>query len=519
MITCPICVEKYTCKLRRRIVCASCENEFCSRCAERHILGSSGVPQCMHCQMRFDLEFIYLNMTKIFISRLRVRNMRLLIEQEKRLLLDTQKYAEYKRYVDTLRGELSTLRPTIATLTSRIGHIENELCIKRCPSCGSESVYYLSRYCSVCLCNICHVCHGVKEDGAHACDERRKGMMNQYAEMINQRYATVKEKEAILKRIRLWDTKAVMVSKHHDNNESNKMMCACPRGRCTGFIREDTGKCTLCKGVLCMRCFCLIDTPDGEHRCDSNNMDALRLIHNSTKRCPKCLTSIEKIDGCNQMWCTNCNSAFNWLTGKSESGVVHNPHYFQWLRDVDNLTGINAFLAPEHIDQEVLPNWIHFGAHLKRVFAWSDEMAYVSMAALYRLVVWIQRMLRHQHEMEPNDIVRNLDLRLRWINNEINTKIWGDMLYRRYKTRCVRSVRDRAFGLFVARSITIMNRTMSTYNSIVANALMADWIDYVRMANVRFRDLSHTFRIQMPVINKTNERYVVKLRHKYQWDR
>jgi len=37
------------------------------------------------------------------------------------------------------------------------------------------------------------------------------------------------------------------------------------------------------------------------------------------------------VRNCDQMWCTQCHTAFNWRTGRIES-VVHNPHYFEWLR-------------------------------------------------------------------------------------------------------------------------------------------------------------------------------------------
>jgi hypothetical protein len=35
---------------------------------------------------------------------------------------------------------------------------------------------------------------------------------------------------------------------------------------------------------------------------------------------------------CNQMWCTACNTAFDWRTLKLITGVFHNPHYQAWMR-------------------------------------------------------------------------------------------------------------------------------------------------------------------------------------------
>jgi hypothetical protein len=55
---------------------------------------------------------------------------------------------------------------------------------------------------------------------------------------------------------------------------------------------------------------------------------------------------IEKISGCNQMWCTikDCNTAFDWATGKIINGPMHNPHYHEYLRT----------LAPQAVNNDMI---------------------------------------------------------------------------------------------------------------------------------------------------------------------
>jgi len=51
------------------------------------------------------------------------------------------------------------------------------------------------------------------------------------------------------------------------------------------------------------------------------------------------------VKNCDQMWCTQCHTAFNWRTGRIENNV-HNPHYFEWLRRNGNAVPRNPEDVP-----------------------------------------------------------------------------------------------------------------------------------------------------------------------------
>ena len=107
----------------------------------------------------------------------------------------------------------------------------------------------------------------------------------------------------------------------------------CPAGDCRGFL-SSAWKCGLCSLWTCPDCRDVKGpVRDAEHTCDPTKVETVKLLNKEAKACPKCGVQICKIEGCDQMWCTHCNTGFNWRTGTIAAGPIHNPHYFDWLRN------------------------------------------------------------------------------------------------------------------------------------------------------------------------------------------
>ena len=105
----------------------------------------------------------------------------------------------------------------------------------------------------------------------------------------------------------------------------------CPDENCRGFLSIQW-KCGLCEKWACHECHIIKgDTRDADHTCDPDTLATAQLLSKDTKPCPKCSTPIHKIEGCDQMWCTQCHTGFSWRRGTIENRV-HNPHFYEWQR-------------------------------------------------------------------------------------------------------------------------------------------------------------------------------------------
>ena len=96
----------------------------------------------------------------------------------------------------------------------------------------------------------------------------------------------------------------------------------CPALDCRGFLNTKY-RCQLCSSPICKKCMAV--ATDG-HQCDPADVEIVKTTH----PCPKCFVRIMKSSGCDQMFCTQCQTAFSWDSGKIlKTNMIHNPHYFE----------------------------------------------------------------------------------------------------------------------------------------------------------------------------------------------
>jgi hypothetical protein len=109
----------------------------------------------------------------------------------------------------------------------------------------------------------------------------------------------------------------------------------CPVPGCEGFL-SSSYKCGMCSTHVCSKCLVPKDSRnDPDHVCNPDDVKSVELVKKNTKPCPGkgCGVPIAKKDGCNQMWCIRCKTAWDWATGRIENGYIHNPEYFRYLRE------------------------------------------------------------------------------------------------------------------------------------------------------------------------------------------
>jgi hypothetical protein len=331
---CIICLETTDRKSRSPSSCPFCTQTVCRTCMQTYLLQDDVTdPVCPNtdCKKTWTQTFLCATLTATFrLGPYKDHREKVLFDREKARLPDTQD--EAKRYKDAV----TIYEPAHAEL----------LCVQKLLKTIPEKTTYETLYTR----------YGVLRRKAF-CEERAKNTTGTYDELetiacdrpdvkalrVEYKAAEKAYKTASrplkdqIKNLHGQIVSVQYAATHYGHGrvaaeepkQRRAFVMKCPQSTCEGFLSMQY-KCGLCEVHVCAHCHIV---KKEEHMCDPDLVETIKHIRKETKPCPKCAALISKIDGCDQMWCTQCHTPFSWTTGAMATGVVHNPHYFQYLRE------------------------------------------------------------------------------------------------------------------------------------------------------------------------------------------
>ncbi len=219
---------------------------------------------------------------------------------------------------------------------------------------------------------------------------------------------------------------------------------------CQGYLSipeldQTVLECGMCRTAVCKAC---MEVRTCDHECQASSVKSVSCIRDECKPCPKCAVMVFRSEGCDQMWCTLCHTAFSWKSGKQDNGPIHNPHWYEWQVANAQAQVVAAENAVDYVNDPIVPSLF-------------------SIPFAYRYVSWVpcvHRLLMHlvMHTlprfMTEYSRADNLDLRISFLLNEIDEVRMKRLLQQREKRREKETLIREIISSFVCMSSDLLRR-------------------------------------------------------------
>lgn len=430
--TCAICCDEFNNSTRKPIRCAYCQGNACLSCVKQYVMMKDD-PVCTMCDHPWNRDFIDSVLPKAFRDKdLKQKREDVLLERELSQMPATQglAQAELRRRETVKQCEL--LKAEKKSLTERLYLINTQI----------------NRY----------------EDRAW----RLRNMVLGLEPLVDD------------------DTQLVGPGVQ----QRRQFIKHCPVDECTGYLSTQY-KCGMCSTRVCSTCHAI---KHENHQCNPDDVASATLISAECKSCPKCASLVYKIDGCDQMWCTQCHTAFSWASGRIETGRIHNPHWYDWQRFMNNG---DIPREPRDIPGgaccgdgiNVVPSLFSIPLS-KRTVSWVSNV--------HRLLTHISlhTMTRFMGAYNQND---NMDLRISYLLKEIDDNKLKKILQQREKRRAKESTLRGILEFFVAAGSELIRQLADIRTDPIAIYPMM--LELRTMANKAFTDASKRFSCKEYIID------------------
>lgn len=212
------------------------------------------------------------------------------------------------------------------------------------------------------------------------------------------------------------------------------------------------------------------------------------------------------VKNCSQMFCITCRTPWDWNTGKIVThGVIHNPHYYEWIKR----NGSEIPRNPADIPCGGYPmQW-----ELRNITLNTSRRAAQYFLEFHRICMEIQD---HTGTNYRSHIDQNVlhDMHIRFLLGDFDEKEWGKRLAMAEKKRKCDSEIQEVFAAFRMVAVEMINRiqhyrdesvdafTLLTHDK--ANAYLEEWNvevqELITMVNDGLRAISSSYLCRVPLI-------------------
>lgn len=588
-MSCNICCDNYNKSTRSKICCAYCDFDVCRTCCETYIL-SETVPKCMKpdCAKEWTRKFLRENLTNVFLnSKYKEHVEDILFDQEKALMPATQPLVEAqiaKRHMKTqLRGldlliddlyrqkrelERQILYGIIPTSSEKEDR-EKARFVRQCPANNCRGFLSTQWKCGICeqwSCPDCHELKGPIRDCEHTCDSNNI----ETAKMLAKDSKPCPKCQSLIFKISgcfakdtpilMWDGTTKMSQNIcqgdiliGDDGEK-RIVLDLVSGQDELFgVKQTNG---IDYVVNSKHTLVLKDKNNNIHSITVddylklNNNDKKTLYGFKYKSDVKysidvisvgrgnyygwtvndnnrfLLPDFTVVKNCDQMWCTQCHTAFSWKTGKLEKNI-HNPHFYEWQRK----TG--GGVAPRnpgdlecgrelghHISDRIQtlsrkhPDL--FKVEQKEYMKWTGTKEMRTMSTYSNSIIKICDIVRHvihnnriELPMFQTDyVVRNQDLRVKYLENLISEDEFKMLIQRNDKKNKKNTEVAQVLQLANTATTDIIYRLMdnlekSDIDKHDIGSYLKEIEEIIKYCNDIFRDIGFTYNTVRYGFNET----------------
>lgn len=322
---CTVCCEDFDTQAHERVVCPRCPYAACSSCHQRYLLSSIATPHCLNCKHRWTYS-VLLNLFRPTFVNVTYRKQRgqYLLDRAKSHLPLAMPYVAVEKALMQCKTEWKALKKEIDELRAALRQPTVDLVLH-------------NRYLRL--------------------DDDLNRLRQRQADLWSRSFWTQHRRSQ-------------RVQSHYTFEEP------CPVDQCRGLVEKRTHRCGSCKVFVCHKCTAVLGSVEAveaaavdlrveektrldddateaalsvqdklalqqlkkNHTCRQEDIDSVKEIRKESRPCPSCHARIVRISGCDTMWCTQCNTGFNWRTGLviTDTRDLHNPHYVEFLRQNPN---------------------------------------------------------------------------------------------------------------------------------------------------------------------------------------